>query len=136
MFALSAGGLAARRGEWREVTRLLQPSADGLVEQGYGFSTDRFLVRWMLAEAYRKLGDLETSIRQLEDLLRERSFEPLHVLVYAPTRFKLGQLYLEVQDPEAAARHFTAFLVAFTDPDPDYQWMVDEALAAAGAARG
>jgi tetratricopeptide (TPR) repeat protein len=118
------------------VTRLLQPSADRLVEQGYGFSTDRFLVRWMLAEAYRQLGDLETSIRQLEALLRERSFEPLHVLIYAPARFKLGQLYSEIQDSEAAVGHFTAFLDAFTDPDPEYQWMVDEARTAVATLRG
>lgn len=136
MFALSDGCLAARRSDWREVTRLLQPSADRLVEQGYGLSTDRFLVRWMLAEAYRQLGDLEKSIQQLEALLRERSFEPLHVLVYGPARFKLGQLYSEIQDSEAAVGHFTAFLDAFTDPDPEYQWMVDEARAAVATLRG
>jgi tetratricopeptide (TPR) repeat protein len=136
MFALSTGGLAARRGDWREVTELLQPSADRLVDQGYGFSTDRFLVRWMLAEAYRQLGDLEASIGQLEALLRERSFEPLYVLMYGPTRFKLGQLHSEIQNSEAAAAHFTAFLEVFTDPDPEYQWMVDEARAALARLRG
>ena len=58
------------------------------------------------------------------------------MLIYAPARFKLGQLYLEIQDSEAAVGHFTAFLVAFTDPDPDYQWMVDEARAAVATLRG
>lgn len=85
--------------------------------------------------ARRRMG-CETSISRLEALLRERSFEPPHVLMYGPTRFKLGQLYSEIQDSEAAVGHFTAFLEAFTDPDPEYQWMVDEARAAAATLRG
>jgi hypothetical protein len=56
--------------------------------------------------------------------------------MYGPTRFKLGQLHSEIRNSEAAAARFTAFLEAFTDPDPAYQWMVDEARAALAGLRG
>jgi len=68
-------------------------------------------------------------MRQLEALLLERSFEPLHVLVHSPTHFKLGRLRAESGDTAAALEHFAAFLDAIIDPDPEYEWMVEEARA-------
>ncbi len=132
MFALLEAGVASRRGDWFEVTALLEPSAERLAEPGFGFISDRFLVRWMLAEAYAQLKETDSSIEQLEALLEERSFEPLHVLLYAPTHFKLARLNTEIGEVENAEEHYTAFLGAFTDPDPEYEWMVEEARAGIG----
>jgi tRNA A-37 threonylcarbamoyl transferase component Bud32/tetratricopeptide (TPR) repeat protein len=129
MFALLDAGIATRRADWLEATRLLEPCADRLGEPGYGFISDRFLVRWMLAEAYARLGRTESSIRQLKALLKERSFEPLYVLVYAPVHLKLARLHSEMGDTAEAAAHYRTFLDTFTDPDPEYAWMVEEARA-------
>ena len=136
MFVLIDAGIAARRGDWAEVTRLLEPSAERLGEIGYGYNTDRFLVRWVLAEAYIELGQRDSGIRQLDALLQERSFEPFNVLVFAPAHFRLARVRGESGDNERALEHYDTFLDAFIDPDPDYEWMVEEARAAVSAQRG
>ncbi len=129
MFALLEAGIASRRGDWHETRMVLEPAAERLHEPGFGFISDRFLVRWMLAEAYAQLGDAGSSIAQLEALLAERAFEPLHVLLFAPTHFKLARLNRDAGHAESATEHYTSFLAAFADPDPEYAWMVDEASA-------
>jgi hypothetical protein len=132
MFALLDAGISSRRGDWSDVVELLEPLADRLGEPGFGFISDRFLVRWMLAEAYSQINQTESSVAQLEALLEERSFEPLHVLMYAPTHFKLARLNAEIGDEERAAAHYAEFLDAFTDADPEYAWMADEARSMVG----
>ena len=76
---------------------------------------------------------LGASVAQLEALLDERAFEPLHAVLYAPTHFRLAGLSAEAGDSEGAARHYGAFLEAFNDPDPDFLWMVEEARIGVGA---
>jgi len=129
MFSLLDAGIASQRGEWDEVTRLLEPCADRLDEEGYGYNTDRFLVRWVLANAYIQLGQRNLGIRQLNGLLQERSFEPFNVFVFAPTHFKLAQLRSEAGNTLEAVEHYRTFLDAFTHPDPEFEWMVEEARA-------
>jgi hypothetical protein len=41
--------------------------------------------------------------------------------------FKLGQLYAQTGDTAQAIQHYSRFLEVFTDPDPEYEWMVEEA---------
>lgn len=129
MFVLLDAGIAIQRGDREEAIGLLEPCAERLDEQGYGFISDRFLIRWVLADVYAQLGRTESSIQQLNALLEERSFEPLYVLLHAPTHFKLAQLHFEMGDTALAVVHFSSFLEAFTDPDPEYEWMVEEARA-------
>jgi tetratricopeptide (TPR) repeat protein len=132
MFILLDAGIAGQRGDWDEVVGLLEPCAARLDEEGYGYNTDRFLVRWVLADAYVKLGRRDQAIQQLDALLLERSFEPFNILVYAPTHFRLARLHTENGDISRAVVHYAAFLDAFIDPDPDFEWMVEEARAAVG----
>jgi tetratricopeptide (TPR) repeat protein len=129
MFALLDAGITMRRGEWIEATGILEPISGRLGEPGYGFISDRFLVRWILAEAYAQLGSMDSSIEELNAVLLERSFDPLFVLVYPPAHFKLGQLHAQVGDSERAMNHFRLFLEVFIDPDQEYAWMVEEAQA-------
>lgn len=136
MFTLLDAGIAGQRDGWTEVTRLLQPCADRFGESGYGYNTDRFLVRWVLGNAYAQLGQPERAIQQLEALLLERSFEPFNVLVFAPTQFKLAQLRSQTGETERALEHYQAFLDAFIEPDPEFEWMVDEARTAVSDQRG
>ena len=130
MFLLLEAGIAMRHGDWDEAVRLLEPSAERLATPGYGFNTDRLLVRWILADVYAHLGRSDASIGQLSTLLEERTFEPLYVLLHSPAHFKLGRLYTETGDTARALDHYSAFLDAFTDPDPEYEWMVEEARVA------
>jgi hypothetical protein len=51
----------------------------------------------------------------------------IHGLPYSAAHFKLGQLYMRVGDSAKAVEHYVTFLDAFTDPDPEYEWMVEEA---------
>ena len=46
--------------------------------------------------------------------------------------FRHGLLYAQIDNREGALDHFTTFLDAFTDPDPDYVWMVQEARIEVG----
>jgi serine/threonine-protein kinase len=127
MFLLLEAGIAKQRGDWDEARELLEPLSEKLAQPGYGFNTDRLLVRWVLADVYAHLGQSNASVQQLETLLQERTVEPLYVLTHAPSHFKLGRLYTETGDTARALDHYSAFLDAFTDPDPEYEWMVDEA---------
>jgi len=40
-----------------------------------------------------------------------------------------GQLYAQRGNRDEALDHYTTFLDTFTDPDPEYEWMVEEARA-------
>jgi tetratricopeptide (TPR) repeat protein len=129
MFLLLDAGIEMQRGDLSKAAELLEPCAERLTLPGYGFNTDRLLVRWVLADVYARLNQSNESIRQLNALLEERTFEPLHVIMQPPAHFRLGQLHGERGDTVEAMEHYSAFLDAFTDPDPEYEWMVDDARA-------
>ncbi len=56
--------------------------------------------------------------------------------LFAPAHFRLARVRSESGDNERALEHYDTFLDAFIDPDPDYEWMVEEARAAVSAQRG
>ena len=132
MLRMLEAGVAARRSAWEEAIRALEPAAERLHEPGYGLSTDRFTVPWVLAELYQSAGRPAEAARHLEALLRARGFDPLHAAVYPAAHFRLGRLHADMDQPDRAARHYAAFLDAFVDPDPEVEWMVEEAREALG----
>jgi hypothetical protein len=134
LFALIEAGPAARRGDWRTVIDLLGPWADRLRGTGYGYlGGDTFLTWWVLAEAYTHVGPIDSAIAHLESVVgppRYRVYDwTIYGLPYSAAHFKLGQLYVQVGDAAKAVEHYTTFLDTFTDPDPEYEWMVEEARA-------
>jgi tetratricopeptide (TPR) repeat protein len=129
MLALLDAAVARRRGDWRTVATMLGPSAQRLHGQGYGYVGDPDLLWWVLAEAYEQLGQPDSAIYQLRSVLNGRDDYLWHVLSFSAAHFKLGQLYAQKGDREQALQHYTTFLDAFTDPDPEYVWMVTEARA-------
>jgi hypothetical protein len=133
-FSLIEAGLAKRRNEWRSVIDLLEPWGDGVREPGHGFGDgDTFLIWWLLSEAYTNIGEFDSAIVHLQSIVGPPHYRAYDWMVYglpfSASYFKLGQLYDQVGNREEAVDHFTTFLGTFTDPDPEYVWMVEEARA-------
>jgi hypothetical protein len=131
-FALMEVGPAFRRGDWASVTGRLEPLAARIREPGVGFMAgDAYLVWWMLAEAHQKSGQTARAIPYLELILRRPTFGvqdwSLQGFIHPAARFKLAGLYANVGNPEKAREHYRIFLDTFTDPDPDFRWMVEGA---------
>ena len=126
LFALLEAELAMQRGDWRAAAQQLTPVARRLGQPGYGLSGwwDEHLW-WVLADIYTNLGQPDSAIAQLEAIV-----ERPPRWAYSAAHFRLGQLYAQVGRREETLDHFTIFLNTFTDPDPEYVWMVDEARAA------
>jgi tetratricopeptide (TPR) repeat protein len=123
-FALMDAGVAMRRGDWQAAAANLEPIAHSLHEQGYGGLHDPSLIGWVLADVYAQLGQLEPAVLQLEAVLQGPTW-----YTYSAAHFKLGQLHGQVGDTAKSVEHYGTFLDAFTDPDPEYEWMVEEARA-------
>ena len=79
---------------------------------------------WVLADVYTHVGQPDSAIVQLEAIV-----ERPPRWAYSAAHLKLGQLYTQIGDTTEALDHFTTFLDTFTDPDPEYVWMVEEARA-------
>ncbi len=134
LFAVIEAGPAARRGDWHTVIGVLEPWADQFRKPGYGFlGGDTYLIWWLLAEAYTQVGPLDSTILHLESVVgppRYRLFDwTIWGLPYSAAHFKLGQLYTQIGDTAKAIEHYATFLDTFTDPDPEYEWMVEQARA-------
>jgi serine/threonine-protein kinase len=115
-------GVAIQRGSLRAAAELLEPCARRLPEQGYGAWSHRYFVPWVLADVYAHLGLPDSAIAQLESVVQLPAW-----FMYSAAHFKLGDLYTQVGDTAQALEHYATFLDAFTDPDPEYEWMVEEA---------
>jgi len=114
-------------GDWRSAAERLAPIVRDLGRPGCGISGtwDEHLW-WVLGDVYAHLGQPDSAIAQLEAIVARPPR-----WAYSAAHFKLGQLYAQVGNRDEALDHFTTFLAAFTDPDPEYRWMVIEARAAA-----
>jgi tetratricopeptide (TPR) repeat protein len=134
-FALMEAGPALRRGDWQSVVEVVRPWASRVKEPGYGFyAGDTYLTWWVLAHAYAQIGQPDSAIVHLESIVGPPRYQVDNVswygLPYSAAHFKLGQLYAQVGDTTQAIQHYARFLDVFTDPDPEYVWMVEEARAA------
>jgi tetratricopeptide (TPR) repeat protein len=132
-FVLLEAAPAYRRGEWERATARLEPMVAGIRDPGVGgyLPGAAFVSWWMLAGAYEGLQQPDSAIRYLEAFL-PRPVERLddytfHGFFRPSARLRLGRLYAEAGDVGGAEEHLQAFLGTFNDPDPDYQWMVEEA---------
>jgi hypothetical protein len=131
-FTLMEVGPAWRRGDWRAVVHGLRPVESQLDRPGTGaVSGDRYIVHWLLADAHARLGNLRSAVAHLEAMLQRPTARTqdwtLQGFVHPAVRFKLARLYTRMGDEARACEQYQAFLDVFTDPDPDYAWMVDEA---------
>jgi tetratricopeptide (TPR) repeat protein len=113
--------VAMRRGNVEEAVRLLER----VTAQRWGQ-----LARWPLAEAQERLGQLESAAGQYRRIAwPEHGLMRDYGLTYSFAHRKAALLYGRLGQNTEAIEHWQAFLDAFTDPDPEYEWMVEEARA-------
>jgi DNA-binding SARP family transcriptional activator/tetratricopeptide (TPR) repeat protein len=117
--------LARHRGSYDEVITLLG------TEQGEFRQNERW---WLLAEAHERLGHADSAAAYLERFTAiggpygERNLVVIG-LPYSFAHFRLGHTYVQLSQPDRAREHYRMFLETFTEPDPEYAWMVTEARA-------
>jgi tetratricopeptide (TPR) repeat protein len=92
------------------------------------------LVRWTMARVFERTGQRDSAAAWLERIAHwggERWWDDFELrgLTYSFVHFKLGTLYTQLGRYDEAKQHYATFLDAFTDPDPEYAWMVTEARA-------
>jgi tetratricopeptide (TPR) repeat protein len=128
--------IAAKANEWEEVIALLEP-ATTRGQHPLLQLTGPLPLRWLVAEAYERLGRLDqaatafalvlspTRMYNREDLLGFSNPFAHHRLVLLSS--KMGRV-------EDARRHWEIFEKTFTNPDPELVPMVEEAREALAAA--
>jgi tetratricopeptide (TPR) repeat protein len=131
-FVLMEAGPAYQAEDWARLVRILEPLEARFREPGYGYQLgDTYLVWWLLAKAYEQTGRTDQAIARLQDVIglpRYRFFDQnILGLPYPAAHLKLGRLYREQGDTAQAKEHYRTFLSVFTDPEPEFQWMVEEA---------
>ena len=118
--------VASHRGSYDHVITLLSPN------HSYWFQVERW---WLLAEAYARLGRSDSTAAYLERLTASRGIMDEDNLVllgmpYSFAHFRLGNLYTQLEQFDRAEEHYLTFLETFTQPDPEYVGMREEARAA------
>jgi tetratricopeptide (TPR) repeat protein len=137
-FVLMEAGPAYQAQDWRRLIDILEPLEARFREPGYGFGRgDTYVVWWLLAQAYEEVGRTEDAIARLEDVIGLPRYRGSDVqglgLPWPAAQLKLGALYGEMGDTARSAEHYRIFLDTFTDPEPEFRWMVEEAEAGLAA---
>ncbi len=98
------------------------------------------LPNWIAAEMAEDLGQLDSAARLFGGIAAGYGFSDYDVngfgLTYSFAHRKTALLYGQLGQSKAALEHWRAFLDAFTDPDPEYEWMVEEARTALARLEG
>jgi tetratricopeptide (TPR) repeat protein len=86
-----------------------------------------------LAEAEEALGNLEAAANLFAGINNGDHFgyheSQALGLTYSFAHQKAARLFGQLGDRDKAIEHWQAFLDAFTQPDPEFEWMVEEARA-------
>jgi tetratricopeptide (TPR) repeat protein len=91
------------------------------------------IVQWLLGEAYERVGRPDSAAARFDVLATlHTAGEINHRLypagyAYSFANFRAGKLYAQLGDYDRAEEHWLTFLDTFTNPDPEYEWMVEEA---------
>ena len=83
--------------------------------------------RWLQAELLLNLGRYEEALLWYEPFAASCEF---NIEFCAPARFRMGEIYERLGEPEMAARHYMRFLKLWHDCDPELQPYVDQAQRA------
>lgn len=108
-------------GEFEKSTKLM-PYQDGL----------RILVKYSMAKAYHKSGDLTKSQKIYEDIVSNGRSKMDNGHLYAMSKYELGKVYLAKGLEEKARRSFESFLELWQDADSELPEIaeVEEKLSA------
>jgi tetratricopeptide (TPR) repeat protein len=120
--------LSVLREDWEQVVRILEPVTGDRSPRGISSTK---LPNWIRAEAEEELGHQEQAARLYAQIAEGYRFGDYEVngfgITYSFAHRKAALLYSQLDDYDRAEEHWLAFLDAFTNPDPEYEWMVDEA---------
>jgi tetratricopeptide (TPR) repeat protein len=128
LFARLEGSLE----NWGAVTELLT-SQIGEEVRRLDDLRPRLLVEWTVADAFENLGLPDSAayhFDRLADPVGDKSFWFAFTergLTHSFAHRRAALLYGRLGENDKAIEHWHIFLNDFTDPDPDYVWMVDEA---------
>jgi len=130
--------MAFRSGQWARVTQVLQPAAREEDELNTQDAIGRPWPRWLMAEAWEKLGRRDSAAAYFELAISPgTSFlfqESRLISSYAHQRLVL--LYSGMGRIPDAERHWKILSETFTRPDPDVAHLAEEARVALVTARG
>jgi tetratricopeptide (TPR) repeat protein len=125
--------IAAGNEDWEEVTNLLGPAGHWNWPYSTFRGTNWAIVSWLLlGEGYEQTGQLDSAAAYFEllgtpgEYVRRDDIQRAG-LTYSFAHFRRGRILTELGKTEEAREAWLTFLDAFTDPDPDYEWMVTEA---------
>jgi hypothetical protein len=98
-----------------------------------GGTTRNQLAHWTLADVQVHLGEFESAAKTFAGVASGEYFGPEDQrfigLTYSFAHRRAALLYGQIGNVEKAVEHWRAFLDAFTQPDPEFEWMVEEAQA-------
>jgi tetratricopeptide (TPR) repeat protein len=127
--------LEAAAGRPAEAVRLLLPLTQRGTLDKWGLTQQ---MRWMLANAYERLGQPDSAAAQLERLAAWQGASKVDAnqrgLTDSFARQRLVLLYSRMGRLADARRHWRVFSETFTTPDPEMVHLVDEARAAVASA--
>jgi serine/threonine-protein kinase len=126
--------IAAGDGDWNTVREVLAPARDW----NWPYRTFRgpkagALAMQLLGEAYERTGALDSAGAVFNDLAtpgwvyRMQGDANLAPALYSYAKFRHARVLTRLGRADEGRSAWIAFLDVFTDPDPEYQWMVDEA---------
>jgi len=124
--------IAGAKGQWDKVPGLLEPfEQEGRVPAFSG----RLPIRWMVADAYEKMGQAEQAAESYERVLSPiKLYHPVEMYSFPSyasfAHYRLALLYGQLGRVEEARKHYDAFRAAFTEPDPELAPMLEEARLA------
>jgi len=139
--ALLEAWIAALEGRWEETARVLQPLARQPIEIGEVYCPAGLsLVRWLLADAFEKLGHPDSAAVYLEKVTADpgSALQESHLRGAACsfTHHRLVLLYARMGRIEDAKRHWKIFTETVDRPDPELRPLIAEARAALVSAEG
>ena len=127
--ALAQGWIDARAGRWRALT-------DSLGAVAWGGEHDATIldrvtaypVRWLVADAYDRLGRSDSAAAYLELVVAPTRMAPGHFalrgLAYPFAHRRLARLYTALGDQDAAAEHWKEFTRSLSEPDPELRGLL------------
>jgi hypothetical protein len=127
--ALARAWIDARAGRWRAVT----DSLGAVARAGEHDATilDRvtaYPVRWLVADAYDRLGRSDSAAAYLELVVAPTRMAPGHFalrgLAYPFAHRRLARLYTALGDQDAAAEHWKEFTRSLSEPDPELRGLL------------
>ena len=140
--ALLEAWIASLEGQWSKTAQLLAPLARQPVEIGQvDYPAGLSLARWLLADAFERLGQPDSAAVYLEKVVSGPGSDPVESQLargaaWSLTHHRLVLLYARLGRIEDAQRHWQVFTASVRTPDAEMQPMIAEARAALASAEG